>query len=591
MEGFMGSDVVKVSKQLESDILARNLAGVSTYTESTMVNYTGVPIYVLKPTGEIIMLPTTVLWGTEKVVEFKSIERSVLDVDANGRPRMMNDNFKREALVVSVGLRDLQKQPVYIPQFGVAVGIHNDNTLKSAHPLLKYGDQSTNMKAILAERTRGATSFVCSINTYDCRVTKACCIINNVIMTCEVTHKPDIPEKIVFSRSTGDEYKELYTIVAGNGTKRLQLEDLELCDIESPEIGKWVISTSRERLAKYLADKKQKEQEALSATEIQLRIQEGTKDLQEKNDNLNKELENLRKKVSVLEGELNLRNNVAQQTSIERTCEMKTRQVELEAEITKQRIESEKSMLDVKMKESQRKREDAERESEHDKLLFEQKLRMERMNQELDIVKAQSEAEIARAKVETAAINERVAANGETASMVKAAAVVVPAAITLGVAAYSLKSAAASSIVAPAAIASGPALLAGAAIAACSALVGKTVFDRAPKAVKKTVEKVVDVGSTVVTKTTEVVGKSITVATNTARTLVSGILGSVATIWNKTTKVLSGTGSVVKSTLSKATSMLTGAASKVYSCASKIVSGTKSFISNACNKVSSWFNW
>ena len=120
-------------------------------------------------------------------------------------------------------------------------------------------------------------------------------------MTCEVTHKPDIPEKIVFSRSTGDEYKELYTIVAGNGTKRLQLEDLELCDIESPEIGKWVISTSRERLAKYLADKKQKEQEALSATEIQLRIQEGTKELQEKNDHLNKELERLRRQVDSLE--------------------------------------------------------------------------------------------------------------------------------------------------------------------------------------------------------------------------------------------------------------------------------------------------
>lgn len=587
----MSSDIVKVSKKLESDILARNLASVSTYTESTMVNYTGVPIYVLKPTGEVIMLPTTVLWGTEKVVEFKSIERSVLDVDANGRPRMMNDRFKREALVVDVGLRDLQKQPVYIPQFGVAVGIHNDNALKSAHPLLKYNDQPANMKAILAEKIRGATSFVCSINTYDCRVEKACCIVNNVIVTCEVTHKPELPEKIVFSRSTGDEYKELYTIVAGTGTQRLQLEDLEFCDIKSPDAGEWVISTSRERLAKYLVDKKQREQEALTATEIQQRIQESRKELQEKNDHLNKEIERLRRQVSVLEGEISLRDGVAQQTTTERTCEMKLEQTKLEAEITKQRLESEKSMLDVKMKESQRKREDAERESEHDKLLFDQKLRMERMNQELDIVKAQSEAEIARAKVETAAINERVAANGETASMVKAAAVVVPAAITLGVAAYSLKSAAASSIVAPAAIASGPALLAGAAIAACSALVGKTVFDRAPKAVKKTVEKVIDVGSTVITKTTETVGKSIAVVANSARSLVSGVLNSVATIWNKTTEVLSGTGSVVKSTLSKATSMLTGAASKVYSCASKIVSGTKSFISNACNKVSSWFSW
>ena len=57
----MGSDVVKVSKQLESDILARNLAGVSTYKESTMVNYTGVPIYVLETSGEVKMLPTTVL--------------------------------------------------------------------------------------------------------------------------------------------------------------------------------------------------------------------------------------------------------------------------------------------------------------------------------------------------------------------------------------------------------------------------------------------------------------------------------------------------------------------------------------------------
>lgn len=587
----MGSDIVKVSKKLESDILARNLAGVSTYKESTMVNYTGVPIYVLEATGDVKTLPPAMLWGTEKVVEFKSVERSVNDVDVNGRPRMMSDHFKREALVVDVGLRDLQKQPVYIPQFGVAVGIHNDNTLKAAHPLIKYNDQPTNMRAALAEKIRGATSFVCSINTYDCRVTKACCIINNVIMTCEVTHKPDIPEKIVFSRSTGDEYKEAYTIVAGNGTKRLQLEDLEFCDIESPDAGKWVISTDRERLAKYLADKKQQEQEALSATEIQQRIQEGTRELQEKNDDLIKELERLRKQVDSLENELGARNKAAQQTSIERTCEMKTRQAELEAEITKKRLESEESMLDVKMKEYQRKREDAERESEHDKLLFDQKLRMERMNQELDIVKAQSEAEIARAKVETAAINERVAANGETASMVKAAAVVVPAAITLGVAAYSLKSAAASSIVAPAAIASGPALLAGAAIAACSALVGKTVFDRAPKAVKKTVEKVVDVGSTVITKTTETVGKSITVVANTARSLVSGVLNSVATIWNKTTKVLSGTGTVVKSTLSKATSMLTGAASKVYSCASKIVSGTKSFISNAYNKVSSWFSW
>lgn len=587
----MSSDIVKVSEKIESDILASNLASVSTYTESTMVNYTGVPIYVLKPTGEVVMLPTTVLWGTEKVVEFKSIERSVLDVDANGRPRMMSDRSRRKALVVDVGLRDLQKQPVYIPQFGVAVGIHNDNALKSAHPLLKYNDQPANMKAILAEKIRGATSFVCSINTYDCRVDKACCIINNVIVTCEVTHKPELPEKIVFSRSTGDEYKEIYTIVAGTGTKRLQLEDLEFCDIESPDAGKWVISTDRKRLAKYLADKKQQEQEALTATEIQQRIEESKKDLQQKNDSLIKEIETLRKKVSVLEGEISLRDGIAQQTTTERTCEMKLEQTKLEAEMTKKRLESEESMLDVKMKEYQRKREDAERESEHDKLLFDQKLRMERMNQELDIVKAQSEAEIARAKVETAAINERVAANGETASMVKAAAVIVPAAITLGVAAYSLKSAAASSIVAPAAIASGPALLAGAAIAACSALVGKTVFDRAPKAVKKTVEKVVDVGSTVITKTTETVGKSITVVANSARSLVSGVLNSVATIWNKTTKVLSGTGSVVKSTLSKATSMLTGAASKVYSCASKIVSGTKSFISNACNKVSSWFSW
>lgn len=564
----MNSCAVRINDGFTSEILAQNLAGASEYSEMVIENKTGSTVYLLDQSGDVRTMAVSSYLNSSKEFVIRQISRNTFDIDRYGRCKHISDASNRKIKEFRLSLANLQN-PVYIPQLGVVVGLTNDEKLKKAHPLLKNGDLAQSMAYSIQNRVSGTTSIVCSVNSYDCRVNKVYTIINNAIVLCNVTHNSTEPEKIILVTSTGIEETPTNSLITLSDSRKLGVDDLKFYQVETEESGVWTFSTDRETLAKYLADKRNERNRLLSSAEVQNQINLRTEEITKQNEELTKRLALMKSKVENLQMELDGRNGEANKTHEEKMYAMKLEQAKLDAAITDKRLKSEESMLDVKISESQRKREDVERESEHDKLIFEQKLATEKMQQELDIIKAKTDAQIAESKVAVAASSERAAANSETASVVKAAAVIVPAAISLGLAAYTFKASAA-------AITAGAVSTPIGALVAAAATIGYLACPRSTKESIK--DKVKDTFDFIC---------------NTAKSTASRICGAMSSVGKGAKKIVSGTvsslASGIKSAGSTIKSCVSGTYNAVKSCASKIASGTKSLISNTWNTMLSWF--
>lgn len=550
----MTTSNVIASTQTRNCALTADMNVVDVYGEWTVRNDCGRTVFVLRQNGCVQTVTSTKFTGYNRGVEITEMVRSTADVNVRGYVRLLNDTTNRESTTYTVTSSALEKGPVYIPQLGIAVGYYNDEKLREAHPFVV----SDSLQNIMANRIRkineGLTSIVCSINSYDITVNEVYCIINGGIYLCNVTHDASIPEKIVLSLSVGtmgDQVKS-YTLTTAAESNRLDRDSLKDYSFETSDGELWFFSLDKSVLVNKIKEQRQRRANLFDSAEVELKIKQRVEDVEASKLELEKQVELLQKKIKNLEEELGQRATEAKKTHDEKMCEMKLGIAQQEQSLAEQKFENEKLLLSMKSKDNQRKLEAVDRQATYDKLEFEQKMMTEQMQQETDRIKAASDLEIAKAKVETAQIAKATAATAETSGMVKSAAVIIPAAISIGAAAYALKASAAASVAAVTVsnpIVASVALAAAAAIALVKTNTGKTILNKTCSAVKST----------------------------------------ASAIWSGTKKVASTATSCISGIYNKAKSV----ASSVFDCGRNAVesvcSGAKSLFSKTCDTISSWF--
>lgn len=587
----MTTDNVKAEQRIRQTGLLADLNVVDVYGEWTVRNDCGRTVFVLAQNGSVQTVLSTKCTGYNRGVTITEMARSTFDMTPQGYYKQLNDTSNRPYNTYVVSTDQLSRGPVYIPQMGIAIGYDNDDNLRKAHPfVLGEGSLQNVLVSRVGSYEKSFTSVICSINTYDESVNEVYTILNGGIVMCQVTHDTAMPERVVLStvvKPTEKGGELVSTLFTKSETGKLDREALTDHSFETSDGVSWSFSTDKSVLVEKLKQKRLQDASKFDASEVELKIKQRVEEVETSKNELEKQLELLQKKVKNLEEELNQRNNEARKTHEEKMCEMKLGIAKQEQELKEQKFEHEKSLLDMQSKECRRKSDTVDRQAAYDKFAFEQKMMMEHMQQETDRIKAASDLEIAKAKVETAQIAKSTAATAETSGMFKSAAVIVPAAIALGVSAFTLKAATtASSIIASANPVTAPIALAAASTAMLAKTeVGKNILSNASSIIKNTA-KIMMSGTTKAASVLSRFASSIYEKTkHLAKSIFDSGRSAVKSVCRGTKSIIDSGRSAVKTVYEGAKSIVSSGVSAVKSA----YEGTKSLFRKASDTILSWF--
>lgn len=380
-----------------SQPLGQELSGW--YMEQSVENYTDVPIYVLRPNGQIIeVAPLYEQPLSNKRVLLKSVSRTGLPLSSY-RGKMSTG--KNPAMEISVDFDRLLAGPYFCKDMGIAIStaehrprLISENYLDPEYVTAKVTTYINNYL-----QQGNMTPIVVRANSHNTEIEYLYLAVNDFVMSAKVDHNLEAAEELVFC------------FTRRNGYTRCEMHDLnwDNMDIREELINKtkWVFGTDLGKVQDYVSKKISDDEFKLSSVELNHRIELETaqlkKDLQDKDttiEQLRKELALVRKELENTKYELSKANESSRMST-----EQQMNAYKLANAIEENRLANEKRQLA---------KEQAIFEFERDK------------------VKAGYENQIQNAKIRKEEISVSGAETSNLGTAMKTAAVVIPAVVGAG---------------------------------------------------------------------------------------------------------------------------------------------------------------
>lgn len=375
-----------------------SLAEAGWSSETTIENHTGEPLYLLMPCGtvqEIAPLYANVTFG--KRVLIRHLYRpGLVSQDVNmfsGRPTIHSAKFPLKEIEISYSR--LTSGPCYVDAIGASVCLarHCSRMVTENHMDPQYVSKRIVEFCETYFRSGGPSPILISANCHDKAIEHLYIEVNHKLMSVMPVHNLDVPEELVFMLNRNEEHTRA-TVIDFDWSKNPVREET-ICGET------WVFGTSASAVQGRINERNLQRKALLTKEETKAQLDAATEDLNKKLEAKNIETENLKKELALTKQELdNTKLELSKANDISRmSYEQQTFAQKYASQVEDRKLQEEKRQFQ---------REQAQ------------------FSMEQDRVKAETDYNIASAKVRKEELSVQSAAVGNTGTAMKTAAVVIP---------------------------------------------------------------------------------------------------------------------------------------------------------------------
>lgn len=286
-------------------------AGTMFFESLCVRNITNKIVYMMRADGQVIALPPLnqrVSSVYDDGIEIQSLQRTGVQTGSDDIPYVdTTRNVDHPLIVAKISSKTLEREAVYVPEFGLAFSFtHLKHLLPQVHRL---GDKYLRDAIIQSQEqfiTKGASvPFIVSVNSHNSDLDFYYLIINDVLTSVVVNHDTALPEGVAVTFNLGT--------TSSKWTVPVDLTDpvSTICEFGT----KWVMGHDRDAVVSVLTTMRNKSLNKITKEEHEAKITEATRKLSEQLAAALREKEQLQQQVLLMRKDLDNVNQELRQAN------------------------------------------------------------------------------------------------------------------------------------------------------------------------------------------------------------------------------------------------------------------------------------
>lgn len=389
-----------VTRSIVETTIPLQQQSVSYYTESSITNYTGEPVYLMEPSGNIREIQPVAVGQTRGLLEINTITKT-----CNSLPyynHTTGSYTKHPKTTIHISLQRLQSGPYYCREIGCSVSLLQHTAHMKSESLTDPEAVSKKVYEYSEKlfKENATVPLMVYANSYDEDIEYLYLEVNNKLVSVKVFHEYDQEECIVIRINRKENIREY--VFSELNWKKLGYIERTIFD------RKWKFGTDLERIEKAIRDgilynKSLMTQEEFE-TELSLKVSQLNTTISEKDETINtlkKDLERTKKELQDTTYELTKANDQSKASYEQQILAMKLAHAQQEHIIVSDKREMTKEQF--------------LRELEHERL------------------KQEAERRVAEEKIRKEELSTRTAEINTLGVIFKTAAIIIPIAVSAGI--------------------------------------------------------------------------------------------------------------------------------------------------------------